>query len=203
MSMKRTTVIFEKPGKEHTEETLRVALEAAKERGIDTVVVSTTTGTTGEKAVEVFKGSGIKLVFVTHQSGYRGSGIQLVPAETRKKLEKTGTVVTCTDVLTGGVDVGMGRQRPEVSEPQQGSLPFIVPPVNVLVANTLRLFSQGVKVCAEVAMMAADCGAVQVGKPVVCVAGSHAGADTAMVISPAESNRMRDLKLHEILVKPY
>ncbi len=203
MSMKRTTVIFEKPGKEHTEETLRVALEAAKERGIDTVVVSTTTGTTGEKAVEVFKGSRIKLVFVTHQSGYRGSGIQLVPAETRKKLEKTGTVVTCTDVLTGGVDVGMGRQRPEVSEPQQESLPFIVPPVNVLVANTLRLFSQGVKVCAEVAMMAADCGAVQVGKPVVCVAGSHAGADTAMVISPAESNRMRDLKLHEILVKPY
>jgi hypothetical protein len=201
--MKRTTVIFEKPGKEHTEETLRVALEAAKERGIDTVVVSTTTGTTGEKAVEVFKGSRIKLVFVTHQSGYRGSGIQLVPAETRKKLEKTGTVVTCTDVLTGGVDVGMGRQRPEVSEPQQESLPFIVPPVNVLVANTLRLFSQGVKVCAEVAMMAADCGAVQVGKPVVCVAGSHAGADTAMVISPAESNRMRDLKLHEILVKPY
>lgn len=200
--MKRTTVIFEKPGKEHTEETLRVALEAAKERGIDTVVVSTTTGTTGEKAVEVFKGSGIKLVFVTHQSGYRGSGIQLVPAETRKKLEKTGTVVTCTDVLTGGVDVGMGRQRPEVSEPQQGSLPFIVPPANVLVANTLRLFSQGVKVCAEVAMMAADCGAVQVGKPVVCVAGSHAGADTAMVISPAESNRMRDLKLHEILAKP-
>jgi len=203
LSMKRTTVIFEKPGKEHTEETLRVALEAAKERGIDTVVVSTTTGTTGEKAVEVFKGSRIKLVFVTHQSGYRGSGIQLVPAETRKKLEKTGTVVTCTDVLTGGVDVGMGRQRPEVSEPQQGSLPFIVPPVNVLVANTLRLFSQGVKVCAEVAMMAADCGAVQVGKPVVCVAGSHAGADTAMVISPSESNRMRDLKLHEILVKPY
>lgn len=203
MSMKRTTVIFEKPGKEHTEETLRVALEAAKERGIDTVVVSTTTGTTGEKAVEVFKGSRIKLVFVTHQSGYRGSGIQLVPAETRKKLEKTGTVVTCTDVLTGGVDVGMGRQRPEVSEPQQESLPFIVPPVNVLVANTLRLFSQGIKVCAEVAMMAADCGAVQVGKPVVCVAGSHAGADTAMVISPAESNRMRDLKLHEILVKPY
>jgi hypothetical protein len=200
--MKRTTVIFEKPGKEHTEETLRVALEAAKERGIDTVVVSTTTGTTGEKAVEVFKGSRIKLVFVTHQSGYRGSGIQLVPAETRKKLEKTGTVVTCTDVLTGGVDVGMGRQRPEVSEPQQGSLPFIVPPVNVLVANTLRLFSQGVKVCAEVAMMAADCGAVQVGKPVVCVAGSHAGADTAMVISPAESNRMRDLKFHEILAKP-
>jgi len=202
LSMKRTTIIFEKPGKEHTEETLRVALDAAKERGIDTVVVSTTTGTTGEKAVEVFKGSGIKLVFVTHQSGYRGSGIQLVPAETKKKLEKTGTVVTCTDVLTGGVDVGVSRQRPEVSEPQHGSLPFIVPPVNVLVANTLRLFSQGVKVCAEVAMMAADCGAVQVGKPVICVAGSHAGADTAMVISPAESNRMRDLKLHEILVKP-
>ena len=202
MSTRRTNVIFEKPGEEHTEETLRIALDAARERGIDTVIVSTTTGSTGVKAVEVFKGSGVKLVFVTHQSGYRGAGVQLLPAEIKKKLEKAGIVVTCTDVLTGGVDVGMGRQRPEVSEPQHGNLPFIVPPVNVLIANTLRLFSQGVKVCAEVAMMAADCGAVQVGKPVICVAGSHAGADTAMVISPAESNRMRDLKLHEILVKP-
>jgi hypothetical protein len=203
MSLKRTTVIFEKPGEEHTEETLRIALDAARERGIDTVVVSTSTGATGEKAVKIFKGSGIRLVFVTHQSGYRAAGVQLVPPETRKKLEKAGTVVTCTDVLTGGVDVGMGRQRPEVSEAQKGGLPFIVPPVNVLVANTLRLLCQGVKVCAEVAMMAADCGAVQVGKPVICVAGSHAGADTAMVISPSESNRMRDLRLHEILAKPY
>jgi len=70
------------------------------------------------------------------------------------------------------------------------------------VANTLRLFSQGVKVCVEIAMMAADSGLVPVDKPVVSVAGSHAGSDTAMVITPSTSNRIRDMKLHEILAKP-
>jgi hypothetical protein len=202
MSTKRTTVIFEKGGEEHTEETLKIALEGAKERKIDTVLVSTSTGGTGLKAVEVFKGNGIKLVFVRHQTGYPVKGKQMMPPEVKAKLEKVGKIVTCTDVLTGGVDVGVGRQRPEKEQQQESSLPFIVPPVNVVVANTLRLFSQGTKVCAEIAMMATDCDAVGIDKPVICVAGSHSGADTAMVITPAASNRIRDLKLHEFLAKP-
>ena len=202
MSTKRTTVIFEKGGEEHTEETLKIALEAAKERKIDTVLISTSTGGTGLKAIEVFKNSKIKLVFVRHQTGYPVKGKQMMPTEVKAKLEKVGKIVTCTDVLTGGVEVGVGRQRPEKEQPQEAGLPFIVPPVNVVVANTLRLFSQGTKVCAEIAMMAVDCDAVGIDKPIVCVAGSHAGADTALVITPAASNRIRDLKLHEILVKP-
>jgi len=203
MSVKRTTVYFKKPGKEHTEETLKIALEAAKERGIDTVIISSTTGWTALKALDVFEGSGLKLVFVTHQTGYRAPGVQLMPEETRRRLEEAGAVVvTCTDVLTGSVDVGISRQRPPREAPLEARLPWIVPPVSTIIAHTLRLFSQGVKVCVEIAMMAADVGAVPVDKPVVAVAGSHAGSDTAMVITPASSNRIRDLKVHEILAKP-
>jgi hypothetical protein len=51
-------------------------------------------------------------------------------------------------------------------------------------------------------MMAADAGLIPLDKKVVSVAGSHAGSDTAMVITPSTSNRIRDLKLHEIIVKP-
>jgi hypothetical protein len=202
MSTKRATIIFEKGGEEHTEETLKIALEGAKERSIDTVLISTSTGGTGVKAIEVFKGSGLKLIFVRHQTGYPSKGKQMMTSDVKAKLEKVGKVVTCTDVLTGGVDVGVGRQRPEKEQPQEASLPFIVPPVNAIIANTLRQISQGTKVCAEIAMMAADCDAVGIDKPVVCVAGSHAGADTAMVITPAASNRVRDLRLHEWLAKP-
>ena len=202
MSTKRATIIFEKGGEEHTEETLKIALEGAKERSIDTVLISTSTGGTGVKAIEIFKGSGLKLIFVRHQTGYPSKGKQMMTPDVKAKLEKVGKVVTCTDVLTGGVDVGIGRQRPEKEQPQEASLPFIVPPVNVIIANTLRQISQGTKVCAEIAMMAADCDAVGIDKPVVCVAGSHAGADTAMVITPAASNRVRDLRLHEWLAKP-
>ncbi len=203
MSVERKVVYFEKPGKEHTEATLKIAVKAAKERSIDTVLVSSTTGYTAEKAAEMFKGSGLKLVVVTHQTGYREPGVQLFPDELREKLEKQGVeVVTCTDVLTGAVDVGMSRQRPLKTEPLDARLPYILPPTNVVIANTLRLFSQGVKVCAEIAMMAVDCTAVPSGQTVVSVAGSHSGADTGMVLTAAESGRIRDLKLHEILCKP-
>jgi len=203
MSVERKTNYFEAPGKEHTEETLRIALEAAKERGIGTVLVSSTSGYTAEKAAELFKGSGLRLVVVTHQTGYREPGVQLFPDELREKLERQGVdVVTCTDVLTGTVDVGMSRQRPPQTGQLDARLPYILPPTNVVIANTLRLFSQGVKVCAEIAMMAVDSNAVPSGEKVVSVAGSHSGADTAMVLTAAESGRVRDMKLHEILCKP-
>ena len=204
MSVERKVTYYEKPGKEHTEMTLRIALEGAKQREIDTIIVSSTTGYTAEKAAEIYEDSGVKLVIVTHATGYRDKGVQLMPEELRSRLKSKGIeVATCTDVLTGAVSVGVSRQRPEKTEPLEGRLPFIVPPPNVIVANTLRMFSQGVKVCAEVAMMACDCNAVPSGKKIVAVAGSHSGADTAMVLEVAESTRIRDLKLHEILCKPF
>jgi uncharacterized protein len=204
MSFERKVVYWERPGKEHTEATLKIALEAAKERDIDTVLVSSTTGYTAEKAVGVFKDSGLDLVIVTHATGYSEKGIQKMSDETRARLEKAGCkVVTCTDVLTGAVSAGIGRQRPQRTDPQEGRLPWIVPPPNIIVANTLRMFSQGVKVCPEISMMAVDCNAVPSGKKVIAVAGSHAGADTAMVLEVAESSRIRDMKLHEILCKPF
>jgi hypothetical protein len=203
LSIERKVTYWEKPGKENTITTLKIALEAAKERDINIVLISSTTGYTAEKAVELFKDSGLKLVVVTHATGYSEKGLQKMPDETRTKLREAGcNVVTCTDVLTGAVSAGIGRQRPAITDPQEGRLPWIVPPPNIIVANTLRLFSQGVKVCSEIVMMAVDCNAVPSGKKVVAVAGSHAGADTAMVIEAAESSRIRDLKLHEILCKP-
>ncbi len=203
MSIERKVTYWEKPGKEHTEATLKIALEAAKERGIGTVIISSTTGNVALEAVKVFKKSGLKIVVVTHATGYSDKGVQKMPDETRAKLKEEGfEVVTCTDVLTGTVDVGLSRQRPEKTEPLESRLPWILPPPNVIVANTLRQFSQGVKVCVEVSMMAVDCNAVPSGAKVVVVAGSHAGADTAMVIEASESSRIRDMKFHEILCKP-
>ncbi len=201
--VERKTVIWETPGKEHTEATIKLAADAAKERGIDTVLVSSSSGYCAEKAAEIMKGAGLKLIIVTHQTGYSKAGVQNFPDELRARLEKQGVkVVTCTDVLTGTVDVGLSRQRPEKMEPLEARLPYILPPPNVIVANLLRQFSQGVKVCAEITMMAVDSNAVPSGKQVVAVAGSHAGADTAMVLVAAESCRMRDMKLQEIICKP-
>ena len=203
MSIKRHTVYYEKGGKDHTAETLKISLKAAKERDIGTVVISSTTGYTALEALNIFDGSELEVIIVTHQTGYREPGVQLMPLEARKKLEEAGMkVYTGTDVLTGGVEIGISRPRPPRGDPQPARMPSSLPPVTTVIANILRQFSQGVKVCVEIVMMAADGGLVKPGNKVVCVAGSHAGADTAMVVKASTSNRIKDMRYNEILCKP-
>ena len=71
-----------------------------------------------------------------------------------------------------------------------------------IIDSTLRLFCNGMKVCVEISMMAADTGTISVNTPIVAVAGTHVGSGTAIVITPSTSNRIKDLMIHEILAKP-
>jgi hypothetical protein len=71
-----------------------------------------------------------------------------------------------------------------------------------IIAQTFRTFGQGVKVCAEIALMAADAGLVRTGEPCIAVAGTGRGADTAVVLIPANAQDFFDLKILEILAKP-
>jgi uncharacterized protein len=71
----------------------------------------------------------------------------------------------------------------------------------LIVADTLRLFGQGTKVAVEVAIMAADAGALS-GNDIIAIGGSGRGADTALIIKPANQSRLFDLKIREIICKP-
>jgi hypothetical protein len=71
-----------------------------------------------------------------------------------------------------------------------------------LMANTLRLMGEGTKVCIEIVLMAADAGLIPVDRDVIAVAGTGRGADTALVIKPANASRFFDLKIREIIAKP-
>ena len=86
MVFKRTTFYYEKPGKEHTEKTLKIVLEAAKERNIGTILVASTTGETALKALEIFYESGINLVIIAHQYGEIND--KIVFNSITKELEK-------------------------------------------------------------------------------------------------------------------
>ena len=72
-----------------------------------------------------------------------------------------------------------------------------------LMAKTLKLFSEGVKVCVEVGAMALDAGAIRVPKPVVILGGRGRGCDTACVMTPGYSADIFATRIHEILCKPY
>jgi hypothetical protein len=69
-------------------------------------------------------------------------------------------------------------------------------------ADTLRIFGAGSKVCIEITVMASDAGLIPMDKPVIAIAGTNSGADTALVIQPAHSNNFFDMFVKEIIAKP-
>jgi hypothetical protein len=71
----------------------------------------------------------------------------------------------------------------------------------ILIADTLKLFGQGTKVAVEVAVMAADAGALS-GRDIIAIGGTGRGADTALVLKPTHQNNFFDLRIREIICKP-
>jgi len=192
---------FEKAQPENTDILLDLVKKKTLEKGISHVVVASTRGETGVKAAEALKGSGINVVVVTHQIGPRGPELT---AENEKKMRALGAkIVTCTHAF-GGVGSSL-RRTPPRQEGQPMPEPFwpaYVPSTGELIANVLRLFSQGMKVCLEITVMAADAGVIPVGENVIAVAGQGRGADTAIVIKSANTTSFFDLDVQEIIAKP-
>ena len=69
-------------------------------------------------------------------------------------------------------------------------------------ANSLRLMGQGIKVCVEIALMASDAGLITP-DDVLTLAGTARGADTVALIAPQSSNKLFQLKIRNILAKPF
>jgi uncharacterized protein len=183
--MESKILYYERPGKENTLATLEIARERAAALGIDTVVLASSHGYTASQAIEVFAGTGVKLIAVTICAGFTAEGWTMAD-KTRRDLEAKGIrVLTGTHAL--GDDVSGG---------------FDHTPPNAIVAQTLYRFSQGMKVAVEVALMAADAGLLAMDRDVIAIGGTDEGADTAIVLTPAYPRKFRDLSIREILAKP-
>jgi hypothetical protein len=173
-------VYHEEPGTKNTETTLKLAIERARARGIKKIVLASTRGETARLAAKLWAKSGIKIVVVPHQFGFMGMHF---PTELVTELEKQGHTVHFGTMLFH-TDHLYGMNTPTV------------------MANLLRTFCQGMKVCVEIIFMATDGGHVDVGEQVVVVAGSGRGADTAVVAIAAPSTRLGELHIMEIICKP-
>jgi hypothetical protein len=185
--MEVKTVYFEKAGVENTETTLKIARRRAEELGIKTIVIASTVGDTAVKAMDVFKG--FRIIVVTHVTGLRQPDTQEFAEENRQIVEaKGGTILTTTHAL-GGLSRAMRNKYNT----------FVL---GEIIADALRIFGQGVKVVCEIAAMAADSGLVRTDEDIIAVAGSGRGADTAVVLKPANTHDFFDLKIKEILCKP-
>lgn len=181
------TVYFAKSGPSNTERTLELAHNRAVALGLETVLVATTTGATAVRTAELF--TGFNVVAVTHSTGFKKPFEQELTAANVEALAHTGASVLTTTHAFGGV----GRSVRKKLNTYQ---------VDEIIAFTLRTFGQGMKVVAEISLMAADAGLVPAHKPVMAVAGSGRGADTAAVLYPTHAQTFFDLKFVEIVCMP-
>ena len=185
--MESATVYFDKPGSDNTAVVFDIARKRAAELGIKSVIVASTSGETGVKAVEAFKG--LKTVVVSHAAGDGEPNVQWFKEDSRRTIiSKGGTVVTMTPALSG------------ISKAMRKTFNTAIP--GETIAATLQIFGAGMKVVCEIAVMAADSGEVNVGEEAICIAGTGHGADTAVVLSPANVGDFFNLKVKEILCKP-
>lgn len=179
--MRSETTHFDRPGKSNTEDTLRLAIDTAQHRGLSRIVLASTTGDTAQKAAEMLDRTDVTLVVVPHQFGWKDEpefDLDVVPV-----LEEQGHIFHAATMLfhTGE---------------------FYGNDACTAMANILRTFGQGTKVCMEIALMAADAGHVTQDEECVLVAGTGRGADTAIVATAAPTMKLGDFRVHEILCRP-
>jgi len=181
-------MIFERAGRHNTDETVRIALEAARARDIEHLVVASNSGETVRRLLALGTG-GLDVICVTHHVGFRGPGEHDMEAAARQKLLDRGVQVLTTTHALAGIDRGLRNAFRGMYPPE-------------IIAEALRFLGQGVKVCVEIGIMALDAGLVPHGRDVIAIGGHARGADTACVIRPAHSNAVLDNRVMEILCRP-
>lgn len=178
---------FDNPGPQNTDRTLAWAARCAGELGIGRILVASTSGETGVKALKHFPPA--DLVIVTHSTGFSGPDIQALEEKHRKKIEAAGAeILTCQHAF-GGVGRAVRRKLGTYE-------------LDEIMAYTLRIFGQGTKVAVEIALMAADAGLVRNGVPCISIGGTESGADTALILRPCPAQSFFDLKVMEVLARP-
>jgi len=176
---------FSESGKENTQKTIELALQTAKERGIRNIVIASNTGFSAMFLAE----SGLNVVCVTHTNGFAEKGKNELPIETRAALTEKGIkVLTASHVLSGA--------ERALSTKFGGIYPIEI------MAHTLRMLGQGVKVCVEIATMSLDAGLIPYGEKIIAIGGTVSGADTAVIITPSHAQYILETKIHEIICKP-
>jgi len=177
---------FEKPGEINTDKTIVKAHERAKNLGLNEVVIASTRGNTAYKAYEIF--NDFKIIVVTYHCGFREPFTNVMEDNVKNDLESKGMKVVVATHALSGVERSIAKKY-------TGSYPVL------LVADTLRLFGQGTKVAVEIAIMAADAGTLT-GNDIVSIGGSGKGADTALILKPANQSDFFNLRIRETVCKP-
>lgn len=184
--MELPTTYYENEGEHNRETTLQLVLKETERLPNAKIIIATTSGTTGLRALELFDHK--RLIIVTHQAGFKSPFTQELSSEIMEKLHDSGARV----LTTGHALAGVGRAIRQ----KLGTWTY-----SEILAMAYRVFGQGTKVCIECTLMAADAGLLEP-EEVIVVAGTGRGADTAWTILPAHTQGFMDLKMNRLICKP-
>lgn len=178
---------FKEKGEFNTTKTLEFAFKRAQKLGIKNIIVPSTKGETGVKASELFKE--YNLIIVTHVSGFREPDTVELTEENRKKISKNGGKIVTTTHAFGGIGRAIRKKFDTIQYDE-------------IMANTLRIFGEGMKVACEITLMAADAGLIPTQEDAIAMGGSGSGVDTAIIIKPTNTDKFFEMRIKEILCKP-
>ncbi|MDL2270977.1 hypothetical protein LJC03_04140 [Methanobrevibacter sp. OttesenSCG-928-I08] len=185
--MKKSITYFENPGKENTDELISCIKERLEGSNIKYVAIASSSGETAIKLAKEIKN--VKIINVTHFKGFSGENKSDISDEMIEKLEKEGVKTYFGAHAFSGACRG-------ISNKYGGSTPLDI------VADTLRMFSHGIKVSCEISLMLADAGLVPTGEEILAIGGRAQGIDSAIILSTVNMNNLFDLKIHEIIAMP-
>jgi len=180
---------FDKKGPANTSRTLEIALACCREEGIKKIVVASSTG---ETALNLRKKAGdlIDIIAVTYSAGSRFR-------EEVEGFNKNQSALIDKDIMiVRGLHAFSGVERSFEGKYKSGFIPLNI------VSDTLRIFSQGVKVCVEISVMAAEHGLVSPDEDIITIGGSGTGADTAILLKPAYASNIFETRIKAILCMP-
>lgn len=180
---------FDKQGAANTEKTLETALACCKAQNISRIVVASSTGETALK-LKAKAGASIEIIAVTYSAGSR------FRQEVEEFNKNQATLLDSGIRIVRGLHALSGVERGFEGRYKTGFIPLNI------VSDTLRMFSQGVKVCIEISIMAAEQGLISPTEDIVAIGGSGTGADTALLLRPAYAANVFDTKIKAILCMP-
>ena len=182
-------LLFEKPGAQNTAQAIVMAVEQAKAHNVP-IVCASTYGDTALALISAAKAAQLSnpIVVVRTVSGFSHPGGNRMEDAVAQKIREDAVLITAAHTLSGA-ERGLSRKYHGVY------------PVEII-ADTLRMLGQGVKVCVECAIMALDAGEIPFGTPVVSIGGTSRGADTVLSVTPGYASTVLDTKIHAIYCKP-
>nr|WP_295160621.1 pyruvate kinase alpha/beta domain-containing protein [uncultured Methanobrevibacter sp.] len=181
---------FDKEGNDYTDELILAVKDKLDiSENIKYILIASTTGESALKLANAIDNDEITIINVSHNVGFSGDNESDISEDMVKKLEAEGIKTY------QGLHAFSGAAR-GVTNKYGGFSPLDV------VADTLRMFSHGVKVAAEISLMAADAGLIPVGEEIIAIGGRAHGVDTAVILTPVNSKNLFNMKFHEIIAMP-